>query len=137
LFSHIDYVIIGVSDMAHSVKFYRDTLGLPLKYETKDWTEFASDKTTLALHSGPKASKEELGPGQIVAGKCSIGFVVPDIEESFKELQSKGVHFVMLPQQREGEGIKLAEFVDPDGLVISLSQAVERTEKTEIPAVSA
>ncbi|OLE70142.1 glyoxalase/bleomycin resistance/dioxygenase family protein [Candidatus Bathyarchaeota archaeon] len=137
MFSQVDYVIIGVSDMARSVKFYHDTLGLLLKYETKEWTEFATDKTTLALHSGPKTARGEPGSGEIAAGKCSIGFVVPDIEESFRELQAKGVHFVMHPQQREGEGIKLAEFVDPDGLIISLSQAVERTEKAKIPAVSA
>ncbi len=84
---------------------------------------------------GAKTSKESQGPAEIVPRICLFGFVVPDIDKSFKELESKGVHFVMHPQQREGEGIKLAEFVDPDGLRISLSQTTERTEKAEMPAV--
>ena len=43
--------IVFVSDMARSIVFYRDTLGLPLKFETSVWTEFATDGATFALHA--------------------------------------------------------------------------------------
>ena len=46
-FSH---AIIFVSDMARSVAFYRDVLGLPLRFESPEWTEFDTPGSTLALH---------------------------------------------------------------------------------------
>jgi catechol 2,3-dioxygenase-like lactoylglutathione lyase family enzyme len=33
MFQHADYVMVNVSEMARSVAFYRDTLGLTLKFE--------------------------------------------------------------------------------------------------------
>ena len=47
----IDYAIVYVSDMKRSVSFYRDMLGLPLKFESPGWSEFATDGATLALHA--------------------------------------------------------------------------------------
>jgi predicted enzyme related to lactoylglutathione lyase len=73
----------------------------------------------------------------MIAGSCSVGFTVPDIEKSFRQLQSKGVSFVMPPKAREGEGIKLAIFLDPDGLPISLSETIQQTSREGIVAKSA
>ena len=50
----VSYAIVLVSDMKRSVAFYRDTLGLPLRFETPGWTEFATDGATLALHSAER-----------------------------------------------------------------------------------
>jgi len=55
MFKQIDYTMIIVSDMERSVEFYRDKLGIPLKFQTPDWTEFATGATTLALHGGGTA----------------------------------------------------------------------------------
>jgi catechol 2,3-dioxygenase-like lactoylglutathione lyase family enzyme len=38
--------------MKQAVAFYRDVMGLPLKFETPGWTEFATEGATLALHGG-------------------------------------------------------------------------------------
>ena len=46
-FSH---AIVFVSDMARSVAFYREILGLPLRSESSEWTEFETPGSTLALH---------------------------------------------------------------------------------------
>ncbi len=137
LFEQVDYVIVGVSDMQKSVRFYKDTLGLPLKYETKEWTEFQAGKTTLALHPGRKSSQGSASPFDVMAGSCSIGFTVPDIERSFRDLQSKGVRFVMPPKTQEGQGMKLAVFLDPDGLPVSLSETIEQTHREGMVAKSA
>jgi hypothetical protein len=48
------------------------------------------------------------------------------VEKTYKDLQAKGVNFVMAPTQREGEGIKLAVAVDPDGLPISFAQLIAK-----------
>ncbi|HEY2382869.1 MAG TPA: VOC family protein [Terriglobia bacterium] len=126
MFSNLDYTMIIVSDMAQSVAFYRDRLGLPLKFESPDWSEFSTGTTTLALHGGGvKRDASGGGDQNKAAGTCSIGFNVSDVDKTYAELQGRGVRFVMPPMQREGEGIKLAVFTDPDGLSISIAQMAQ------------
>ena len=125
MFKKIDYTMIVVSDMQRSVEFYRDKLGIPLKFESPQWTEFATGATTLALHGGGvPAQGPPPGDPTKVAGACSIGFNVDDVDKTYEELKAKGIKFVMPPTQREGEGIKLAVGVDPDGLPISFAQLI-------------
>ena len=125
MFKQIDYTMIVVSDMQRSVEFYRDKLGIPLKFQSPEWTEFATGTTTLALHGGGVASQQPpAGAPSKVAGACSIGFNVDDVDRTYEELKAKGIRFVMSPTQREGEGIKLAVAIDPDGLPISFAQLI-------------
>jgi catechol 2,3-dioxygenase-like lactoylglutathione lyase family enzyme len=42
----VSYAIVFVSDMKRAVVFYRDVLGLPLKFESPGWTEFATEGAT-------------------------------------------------------------------------------------------
>jgi len=125
MFKQLDYTMIVVSDMQRSVEFYRDKLGIPLKFQSPDWTEFATGTTTLALHGGGVASTQPpAGDPSKVAGACSIGFNVDDVDKTYEELKAKGIRFVMSPMQREGEGIKLAVAIDPDGLPVSFAQLI-------------
>ena len=125
MFKQLDYTMIVVSDMQRSVEFYRDKLGLPLKFQSPDWTEFATGTTTLALHGGGIPSTQPpAGDPSKVAGACSIGFNVDDVDKTYEELKAKGIRFVMSPMQREGEGIKLAVAIDPDGLPVSFAQLI-------------
>lgn len=125
MFKQIDYTMVVVSDMDKSVEFYRDKLGIPLKFQSPDWTEFQTGATTLALHGGGVArTGPPTGDPSKQAGACSIGFNVENVDETFAELQAKGIRFVMPPTQREGEGIRLAVAMDPDGLPISFAQLI-------------
>ena len=125
MFKQLDYTMIVVSDMQRSVEFYRDKLGIPLKFQSPDWTEFATGTTTLALHGGGIPSTQPpAGDPSKVAGACSIGFNVDDVDKTYEELKAKGITFVMPPMQREGEGIKLAVAIDPDGLPVSFAQLI-------------
>jgi catechol 2,3-dioxygenase-like lactoylglutathione lyase family enzyme len=126
MFKQLDYTMIVVSDMQRSVEFYRDKLGIPMKFQSPDWTEFATGTTTLALHGGGVASTEPpTGDPSKVAGACSIGFNVDDVDKTYEELKARGITFVMPPMQREGEGIKLAVAIDPDGLPVSFAQLLQ------------
>ncbi|HXQ36999.1 MAG TPA: VOC family protein [Anaerolineales bacterium] len=126
MFKQLDYTMIVVSDMQRSVEFYRDKLGIPMKFQSPDWTEFATGTTTLALHGGGIPSTEPpAGDPSKVAGACSIGFNVDDVDKTYEELKAKGITFVMPPMQREGEGIKLAVAIDPDGLPVSFAQLLQ------------
>ena len=78
------YAIKYVADMNRAVKFYRDVLGLQLKFESPEWSEFATGETTLALH--PATAKHS-------AGAVELGFTVTDIQNSHKDLGAKGVRF--------------------------------------------
>jgi lactoylglutathione lyase len=126
MFKQIDYTMVIVSDMARSVEFYRDKLGIPLKFESPEWTEFATGATTLALHGGGvPATQTPSGDPSKTAGACSIGFNVDDVDKTYEELKAKGIRFVMPSTQREGEGIRLAVAIDPDGLAISFAQLLK------------
>src|SRR3989442_11265765 len=101
MFKQIGYVMVGVSNMDQSVEFYKDTLGMPLKYKTNEWTEFQTGATTLALHlSKPQISSTTAHEG-LAPGTLSIGFNVTDLEKTYQELKSKNVRFVTEPKMRE------------------------------------
>lgn len=121
MFQKVDYIMIIVSDMKRSIEFYRAKLGLQLKFESPEWTEFITGATTLALHGG--GERGERLHGKKRAGTCSVGFNVENLDQIYEQLKSRGVHFMMAPQAREGEGIKLAVALDPDGLEISFAQS--------------
>ena len=50
----LKYVIKFVADMDRVVKFYREVLGLPLKFQSPDWSEFVTGETILALRPAPQ-----------------------------------------------------------------------------------
>ena len=107
----LSYVIEFVADMDRAVKFYRDTLGLPLKFESPGWSEFSTGETTLGLH--PASDRNP-------AGKLELGFNVPDIQQFHAEMTSRGVQFPMPPTKQDFGGM-LAQFVDSEGGHASVS----------------
>jgi lactoylglutathione lyase len=116
----VNYVIVYVGDMARSVAFYRDVFGLPLKAESPGWSEFATEGTTFALHPASAAASSEAST-QSRPGQCQPGFMVPDIAEFHRKMQSHGVRCVMEPTVQDFGGT-LAAYADPDGLVITLME---------------
>ncbi len=116
--------MVLVSDMDRSVAFYRDMLGLKLRFDTPDGSEFDVDGNTLALHGGGKVPDREAA-GK-AAGSATIGFGVKDLDAAHESLVQKGVRFTMPPTTLEQEGIRLAALHDPDGFPISLVQTIEK-----------
>jgi predicted enzyme related to lactoylglutathione lyase len=105
------YVIKFVTDVNKAVKFYRDTLGLPLRFESPSWSEFATGETTLALH--PASDKNP-------AGKVEFGFTVADVEVFYRDMSAKGVLFSIPPKKQDFGGL-LAQFVDSEGAHCSVA----------------
>ena len=125
MFNKLDYAMVNVTDMARSVAFYRDVLGIALRFDSPGWSEFDTGTTTLALHLAPAGAGHGAQPGP-TAGTCSLGFTVDDVDATYAELQSRGARFVMPPMNQPEEAIRLAVCVDPDGLAISFAQALAR-----------
>jgi lactoylglutathione lyase len=117
----INYSIIFVSDMARSVAFYRDVVGIPLKFESPGWTEFVTEGATLALHKGDTPALDAASRGAEQAGQCRAGFQVPDLDAFHKRMTDHNVRCVQEPT--ETFGVRIAQYVDPDGLILSVSGA--------------
>jgi lactoylglutathione lyase len=116
----LSYAIVFVSDMKRSVAFYRDVLGLPLRFETPGWTEFATDGATLALHTAEAPSVSPDDPHRVPAGRCRPGPTVPNLDEFHKRMLEKKVTCIEAP--RAAFGVRLAQYADPDGVGISVSE---------------
>ena len=81
-FGKVGAVILLVSDMETSTRFYRDVLNLPIKSQSKDWTEFFNRETVLALHPARKARNQSRSPQENVL----VGFMVGDLEAEVEQL---------------------------------------------------
>ena len=91
-FSH---AIIFVSDMARSIAFYRDVLGLSIRSESPEWTEFKTPGSTLALHL---TDESRFPQNSIPAGVCHLGFTVEDIDAFHQDMIAKGIPCLQPPE---------------------------------------
>jgi catechol 2,3-dioxygenase-like lactoylglutathione lyase family enzyme len=105
------YVIEFVGDMERAVEFYRDKLGLALKFQTAKWSEFVTGETTFALHP---ASAEN------PAGTVRTGFNVPDIHLFYAEATARGVEFHTPPTAQEFG--TMASVRDSEGALVTVAR---------------
>ena len=115
----LSYAIVFVGDMNRSVAFYRDVIGLPLRFESPAWTEFATDGATLALHRSEGSNPEGGNPLE-GAGRCRPGLSVPNLDEFHSKMRERKVPCVQEPMQIRGA--RIAQYLDPDGLGISVAE---------------
>lgn len=116
----INYAIVFVSDMPRSVVFYRDVIGIPLKFESPHWTEFNTEGSTLALHISDGTNPDGETTGQEPAGHCRTGFCVPDLDAFHQSMIQQGGPCVQEP--KDVFGSRIAQYVDPDGMSFSVSE---------------
>jgi len=124
MMSKVGYSRIVVSDLKRSIEFYRDVLGVPLKYEADDWAEFATLGTRLALKAGvpPVAAiPEKNDDGMPIAGRVGIAFEVKNLDQVYRDLSARGVRFTQAPTE-DGPAGRMAMLLDPDGLEIALGE---------------
>ncbi len=117
----INYAVVFVSDMARSVAFYRDVVGIPLKFESPGWTEFVTDGATLALHQSDGSVADADTQQAEPAGSCRTGVQVPNLDEFHERMIENNVRCTQEPTSTFGA--RIAQYVDPDGMVFSVSEA--------------
>lgn len=116
MINQVQSVQIFVSDMERAVGFYRDVLGLPVRFTNPFLTEFELDGFTFGLQY---MAKEYMSTGVGV----TIDFRVDEIEQKVEQLQRHGTEFVAIVlDQPYG---KLAKFRDPDGNLLGLFEQTE------------
>lgn len=106
--SKVSVIVLGVSDMARSVAFYRDTLGMDFKGQHESLAFFSASGLTLMLNAGLKRS------GGPLAGATEIVFSVESVVASHALLEGRGCPFVHHPREVTPESWA-ATFTDPDG----------------------
>lgn len=116
----VNFAIVFVGDMERSVAFYRDLLGLPLRFESSHWTEFATEGATLALHLSETPAAGRSAGEREAPGSCRPGLSVPDLDSFHQKMLAHGVTCVQEPTTTFGS--RLAQYADPDGLTISVGE---------------
>ena len=106
----LTYVIKFVEDMDKAVQFHVDQLGLKLRFQSPEWSEFETGTTTLALH---------IASAENPAGGCQLGLGVSDIQQFYSDATRKGVQFTSPPTELHGQ--RIAKLRDVDGAVCSVS----------------
>jgi len=109
----VDFISVPVTDMERSKRFYGETLGLEM-VDDPGFPEFQlGENVSMYLVDPTKVGREFTGPHV-----GSIALRVPDVEETRRELEAKGVEFA--GETLDTSVCHMAFFHDPDGNAIML-----------------
>jgi predicted enzyme related to lactoylglutathione lyase len=111
--SKISMIMLGVENVARSVAFYRDVVGLELQSQSTEFAFLSTGSVTLALslplglHAQPRA------------GAMEMVFPVESVSTSQRLLKEKGCIFLNEPHEVT-PGSWAVNFRDPDGHYLTL-----------------
>jgi catechol 2,3-dioxygenase-like lactoylglutathione lyase family enzyme len=109
---------VFVSDFERAYAFYWRTLGLEVVVLSSD-TRFAlfdTGPTQLIVEAVDPAAPEERA---LVGRFLGFALAVPDLDAVHRELEAKGVKFLVTPRPQPWAG-RLAHLLDPDGNILTL-----------------
>ncbi len=115
LLSSICQVALAAADPAALVLFYRDSLGLPVLFETNGMTFFQSGSTRLMIGAAQ--------PGQQIGGDTVLYFEPRDWSAAESALEAKGIAFLHPSQKLQeapGRELMLRAFKDPEGHTLAI-----------------
>jgi catechol 2,3-dioxygenase-like lactoylglutathione lyase family enzyme len=116
-------IIICTRDRARATAFYRDTLGLTVANEDSFAAVFNIGGVPLRVSVVTDFTPHE---------HTILGFNVPDVAATVKDLREKGITFNIYPHISQDElgiwtapggAFRVAWFKDPDGNVLSVTNA--------------
>jgi catechol 2,3-dioxygenase-like lactoylglutathione lyase family enzyme len=121
----LGYAIVFVRDMDRGVAFYRDVLGIPVRFADGEWSEFEMKGLTLALHRAD-AMPKNLDQAPIP----ELCFKALDVGGTRAELVRRGVKVSELRCVCEmGNHVGAsASFRDPDGNHLSIFGMVPKSQ---------
>lgn len=114
MFDKVNIIILHVSDIDVSEKFYRDVLKLQVLEDKPRWKSFQLGDIVLALRPWVPETEDE----RPVKWGIALGFDVDDVDKRIEELEKHGAHILIEPRD-ESFG-RYAEIVDPDGYILML-----------------
>lgn len=111
--TQIGIVMLGATNTARSIAFYRDKLGLALKGQNEGFAFLDGGGVTLCL------SESLARVSNPVAGATEVVFSVGDVRAAHEALRARGVEFTHEPRTVTGP-MWAANFTDPDGHKLSI-----------------
>lgn len=119
----IGQIAVTVRDLDRSVDFYRDTLGMTLRFRAGGMAFFDAGRQRLML-GPPDGDPPTVEPDR---PQFILYFSVEDIEATHERLAGAGVEFSQPPHEVADMGdheLWMAFFRDPDGYTLSLMSKV-------------
>ncbi len=104
--------VLHVADMDKALRFYRDVLGLPVRYASPEYVEFDLSPATIALHRAKSPEDETHGAG--------IFIVVDDVDATTERLNGAGLKPVHPPKDQDF-GYRTVLYRDPFGNHVELA----------------
>jgi len=142
MINEIHHMSFTVSDMENSIKFYRDILGLELKWDSRaagaKFKGEAADNVTncpgtelrivflvagnsrLELVEYAPTGKRLVDNKASDTGSAHVCFKTDNIEELYRKLLANKVRLHCSPQQMDSA--KVMYFRDPDGIILEAAQ---------------
>ncbi|WP_207933224.1 VOC family protein [Actinomadura sp. GC306] len=117
-------MILYVRDLAASIAFYRDVLGLAFKFEDAGYAEFATETTRFALYEQRRAdwlTNTRTTPGPA----AEVVFMVENVDTEAERLRALGAEILSGPADRPW-GHRTLHVADPDGFIVELAQDIPR-----------
>lgn len=114
----LSIVRIFVRDFDAALRFYTETLGIPLAMADAEagWAQLETGEAQLALEQVAPGDAE----GEALIGRfLGVSLLVEDVEGRYAELVSRGVQFLGAPERQAWGGV-MAHLSDPDGNVLTL-----------------
>jgi catechol 2,3-dioxygenase-like lactoylglutathione lyase family enzyme len=114
----IFYVLLYVSDLAVSKRFYREQLGWNLGTDEEGIAGFSFGSSYLVLHADNRPAHE-----RVYGGGMHIEVQVDDVEAEHTHLEGQAVSVSAIRDQPWGE--RQFDFIDPDGYRWMYGQTVQ------------
>ena len=116
----LQQVAITTRDLPRAILFYRDTLGLPLLFESNGMAFFDIDGLRLMVATDP-------GREQAARPAAILYFDAPDFDRTLARLTALGIRLeggVETVQKTAAGELRLQQFVDPDGNALAIMGTV-------------
>jgi predicted enzyme related to lactoylglutathione lyase len=107
------YFMVPVQKMERAVAFYRDVLGLTVRFTSPDWTELHWQDATIALHLGGDQDRRE----------SWLGFEVADLDGALAAIVAGGG---TVGDERTEGGVRLVTTIDTEGNSLTMGQRPAR-----------
>lgn len=133
MFCYLGYVVLFADDFDGALAFYREKVGLPVRFRALGYAELAVDGSRLALLARSRVP-ELAGERHTVrpatgAHEGAVTLLVEDVDRTHRELSGRGVPFLGAPQDRAW-GQRTAYFQDPEGHLIEIATNLPRPGRT-------
>jgi predicted enzyme related to lactoylglutathione lyase len=112
-FSELSYATIFISDFSKTLRFYTETLGLPIFQKKNGFAMLDTKPIRLNIHEGKVKNIDD---------STEVAFYVDNLEEAYEHLRKNDVRITREPMEYP-DGPRMFNFIDPEGNALA---AVER-----------